>query len=53
MDLLINFRTTYIDENDNEVVDFSSIAVNYVKSTSFYLDLISTLPISEIMSALN
>ena len=47
-DILINFRSTYIDDKLDEIIAPNLIAKNYLKSTNFYVDIISTIPISEI-----
>lgn len=47
-DILINFRSTYFDENLDEILAPKLIAKNYLKSYNFYVDVISTVPISEI-----
>lgn len=48
MDIIINFRTTYLTSDNDEVIDTRMIARNYVSSSMFWFDLISTLPIAEI-----
>ena len=48
IDIIINFRTTYIANNNDEIVDPKMIAKKYLSSSMFWFDLISTLPISEI-----
>lgn len=49
LDIVVTFRTTYYDEDGNEIVDHKMIAINYITSIVFYLDVFSTLPISEIV----
>ena len=47
-DMLVNFRTTFIDEESGEeVIDPKEIAVNYLKSR-FKIDLIGVLPWDDI-----
>ena len=47
-DMLVNFRTTFIDEESGEeVTDPKEIAVNYLKSR-FKIDLIGVLPWDDI-----
>lgn len=48
-DILINFRTTYINKNNEEIVNQKMIAKHYAKSTMFFIDVITILPISEIL----
>ena len=50
---MATFRTTYYDDNDEEIVGARMIAINYISSSGFYLDVLSTLPISEIFSLFN
>ena len=50
MDILISFRTTYLNvKSGKEVIDSNKIARNYVVTGSFFIDLISTVPIDEII----
>jgi hypothetical protein len=45
MDILIRFRTTYIDPiSGEEVVDSMLISTKYLKSYNFYIDVLSTIP---------
>ena len=47
-DMLVNFRTTFIDEESGEeVTDLKEIAVNYLKSR-FKIDVIGVLPWDDI-----
>lgn len=50
LDIFINFRTTYYDQNNDEIVDGSLIFKHYFKSIRFLIDVFSALPISEIVS---
>ena len=46
IDILMNFRTTYIDPfNGEEILDTKLIGKNYVKVGQFLLDILSTVPI--------
>jgi hypothetical protein len=45
---MINFRTTYFNYNEDEIINGRLITKNYIQSASFYVDLVSTLPIAEI-----
>ena len=45
LDIALNFRTTYINPLDNaEIVDPRRIALNYVKSNRFAVDLLASIP---------
>lgn len=44
IDIVLNFCTTYIDRNGDEVMDMKMIAINYFKG-QFLLDLLASLPI--------
>ena len=48
LDMVINFRTTYLDYYGEEVTDPISIAKNYLK-LSFWVDLLATIPIDSIL----
>jgi hypothetical protein len=48
LDILVNFRTTYIDSHGEEVVDPRRIAYNYLK-LSFWVDLCATIPLDSIL----
>lgn len=50
LDLALNFRTTYFAGRDVEVVEFKKIAVHYVSHFDFYVDLLTSLPVYEIMT---
>ena len=47
-DMIINFRTTYIDSHGQEVTNPWSIARNYLKF-NFWVDLLATIPIDSIL----
>ena len=49
IDIIFNFRTTYIDDYGNEVKNPHKIALDYIKFF-FWLDLIATVPIDTIVS---
>jgi hypothetical protein len=44
MDMFVNFKTTYLDDNFDEVLNSKKIAVNYLKGRWFVIDLISAVP---------
>ena len=44
IDIIVNFITSYYDEDGNEVFEYDKIAINYVKKLTFYIDAISTIP---------
>lgn len=52
-DIILTFRTTYFDKNNEEVVESKAIAKHYVRSISFVIDVLCTLPISEIFELFN
>lgn len=48
IDIVFRFRTTYIDPiSGEEVLDSFLIAKHYMSSSSFYFDVISTIPFDE------
>lgn len=47
-DILLSMRTTYFDENNDEILDGVLLFKNYLKSKAFFIDLISAIPLSEI-----
>ena len=51
IDMFVNFRTTFMDERGEEVADPRRIAVNYIQ-LHFWIDLVATLPVAEILTAL-
>lgn len=53
LDLLIAFRTTYIDSDGVEVRDVSKISVHYLASIRFLTDLISlaNIPLLDVIDA--
>lgn len=44
IDILVNFRCTYIDREGEEIYDPKLIAKNYVVGGRFAIDLIATIP---------
>lgn len=52
IDIIMNFRTTYIDpQSGEECLDFIIIGKNYIKSGQFLIDILSTVPIDQIYYA--
>lgn len=47
-DIVINFRTSYMTQSNDEIIDSRMIAAKYLASSMFWFDLVSTLPIAEI-----
>ena len=45
MDVLISFRTSFVDGEGEEVLNGKIIALNYVKSGRFFLDFIASVPL--------
>lgn len=52
IDILVNFRTTFMDEKGEEIKDPRRIAINYLR-LHFWIDLVATLPLAEIISSLS
>ena len=52
MDILIVFRTTFINEKGDEITDNFEIAKNYLKST-FIIDFLATIPFDDLISLSN
>ena len=50
---MLNFRTTFFDEENDEITDDKIIFFHYLKSTSFIIDFVSAIPIGEIYQANN
>jgi hypothetical protein len=44
VDIVLNFFSTYIDRNGEEVLDHKKIVKNYLKK-AFIIDLIASLPL--------
>lgn len=52
IDIFLNFRTTYIsDVNGDEIFDFKKIALLYILSGRFILDVLSSLPFNAMDSS--
>jgi len=49
LDILVNIRTTYSNENNEEIIDSKMMKRNYMKSRLFLIDVITVLPIPEIL----
>ena len=48
IDIIINFRTSYVDPlNGEEILDAYIVAVIYMTSIHFWLDILSTVPFAE------
>ncbi len=50
LDIFLNFVTTYEDDLNQEITSLPKIAMNYLQGW-FFVDLISTVPISDIVVA--
>lgn len=50
---MVNLRTTYFNEDNEEIIDARMIAKNYVYSINFIIDVASAFPISEIYQGEN
>lgn len=48
-DILINIWTTYLNDNNEEIVDPKMLRQAYMKSPRFIIDIVTTLPISELL----
>lgn len=44
MDIILNFRTTYMNEDRDEIIKPTKIAAHYLKSPYFAIDVLSTIP---------
>nr|CDS35237.1 potassium voltage gated channel subfamily H [Hymenolepis microstoma] len=49
MDIVINFRTTYVNKNDEVVSQPKKIAFHYLKSW-FIIDLVAAIPFDAVIS---
>lgn len=47
IDILVGFRTSFIDKDGHEILDGWNVAKNYLK-TQFTIDLIASIPIDYI-----
>lgn len=53
VDIVVLFRTTYIDSDTGEEIFFSKkIAINYIKGR-FWMDLLATIPFDTIIESIN
>lgn len=48
-DIVLNLRTTYADENNEEIIEPKMLRQNYMNSKMFYVDVITTVPLGEIL----
>ena len=48
LDIIITFRTAYIDDYGNEISTPKDIAITYLKGV-FWVDLLATLPLDQIL----
>ena len=48
-DIFLNMKTTYSNENNEEIIDKTMLKKHYMKSYLFYVDVISVIPIGEIL----
>ena len=49
LDIILNFRTTYIDlMSGEEILDPFLIAKKYLESKQFYIDVLSSVPLDEM-----
>ena len=54
LDIILRFRTTYIDQvSGEEVTDTYMIGMRYLKSSQFFFDLISTIPFDDLFASDN
>jgi len=49
VDIIFSMRTTYYDENNDEILEGMLLFKNYIKSKAFLIDMISGVPWSEII----
>jgi hypothetical protein len=52
-DVLVNLRTTYFDNNKDEIVDYKLIALKYCRSYHFYIDVLGSIPFTDFFSNSN
>ena len=48
-DIFLNLKTTYSNENNEEIINKVMLKKHYMKSYLFYVDMISVIPIGEIL----
>lgn len=54
VDIIIRFRTTYIDTvSGEEILDSYAISMRYLTSYNFYIDVLSTIPIGDFVEGEN
>ena len=52
LDIALNFRTTYINEKTGfEICDNKTVALNYIKSGRFFVDLAASIPFELLIEA--
>lgn len=50
LDIIFKFRTTFIDPiSGEEIMDSMLIAMKYIKSYNFYVDVLSTIPFDDLV----
>lgn len=49
-DIVVAFRTTYYDENGEEIFNCSKITKDYIISGRFFIDFFSSVPFDEIVA---
>ncbi len=49
LDIVVNIRTTYSNENNEEIIDSKMMRRHYMKSPMFLIDVITVIPIPEII----
>jgi len=49
-DICLNFRTTFINNAGESVTDSYVIGCTYLRSKQFYMDVLSSVPFSELLS---
>jgi len=50
-DIGINLRTTFYNEEFEEIVQYKEVAMYYIKSPYFYLDLVTAFPFDALGGA--
>ena len=48
-DIFLNLKTTYSNENNEEIIDPGMLRRHYMRSYLFYLDVVTCIPIGEIL----
>ncbi len=49
-DIIFNFRTTYFNNNNEEVVDGMKCMKNYLTSSHIWIDILSAIPLKMFVS---